>query len=608
MKLTSIILSFYLVSTSFSQQDSIYIGFDYNRDQTNFCSYWYAMNDVYKVPLKDSTWLQFRNFSYVQPIEQQFCDVLTISAFRHEMTKYPKFNFDYNVLVEKTKEQIDSIAWSKKVPIIKSVSDKYAYENPLRIELNINEYGTYQVLGVIDGVYISENKMYFVAENYFDVFPQIKDSLEKSYLLLRRKEIQPKVDEFMKPFYFSNSEISNYEYSRFINWVKDSIAFHKLYDTLPNEEACQLLKLSKKELRQINPNLKKENLQQYGFDYQINIYEHPDYHSYLSFLYHRSPERFYKHRILDVSQLEYKQANWISINVYPDTLKIIENHPNLYIQAMSHMYFWHPAYYNYPIHSISYNQAMAYCAWRQRELNQEFEEYGITVSYELPSIYQYEMANKFNQPRYGKHHLENFSNSQFITKKRDPNEESVFVMKILHSNPAIKPFKKHNKPKRNEKVEDLLMNVILLKQEQWSNSNISYPICFLNGNVSEYASNTVTRELIKFYEIDSTGIDMNHLDLYCLILGSNARLDVIDKTGNQNNAIFYKQLSIKSEVNPYVGFRPVMRIEENNLNDLSKRKRRRFLRNYNPNNTRKILPSILNIKFRLSHKFSRYKK
>ncbi len=131
-------------------------------------------------------------------------------------------------------------------------------------------------------------------------------------------------------------------------------------------------------------------------------------------------------------------------------------------------------------------------------------------------------------------------------------------------------YKNSNNDNDDNKIENescTLDEIYWLKLKQWVKSNLNDgQIFFLNGNVSEYSSTPVTKEMIDYYQIDKTDIDINHLEKYCLVLGSNARMDVIDKTGNQNNAIFYKQLIRKDKPGVYFGFRPVIRVKNINAN------------------------------------------
>lgn len=104
--------------------------------------------------------------------------------------------------------------------------------------------------------------------------------------------------------------------------------------------------------------------------------------------------------ISNLSWLEYE--NWTKgiygtnspehIATLPDT--IVWREKNTYNEPYVQYYYRHPAYKNYPVVGISYNQAMAYCKWRTERVktflsvkkdfkNQNFE-------YRLPSKAEWE--------------------------------------------------------------------------------------------------------------------------------------------------------------------------------------------------------------------------
>ena len=57
------------------------------------------------------------------------------------------------------------------------------------------------------------------------------------------------------------------------------------------------------------------------------------------------------------------------INVYPDTLCWIRDFTYSFHYPMTKMYFWHPAYDNYPFVGVTWQQAKAFSIWRTQLLN-----------------------------------------------------------------------------------------------------------------------------------------------------------------------------------------------------------------------------------------------
>lgn len=85
-----------------------------------------------------------------------------------------------------------------------------------------------------------------------------------------------------------------------------------------------------------------------------------------------------------------------TINVYPDTLVWVRDFTYSFNDPMTNMYFWHPAYDNYPVVGITWFQAKAFNVWRTQLLNSWLQANGQTYvhDFRLPSEAEWERASR----------------------------------------------------------------------------------------------------------------------------------------------------------------------------------------------------------------------
>ena len=211
-------------------------------------------------------------------------------------------------------------------------------------------------------------------------------------------------------FYMDNTELTNNEYRQFVYWVKDSLA-HRL---IGGEHLIDEGEYGER----INWRAKIK------WDDEQNV-------ETLAELFLPETERFYHRKEIDTRKLNFEYY-WIDLkaaaekdystpadnsagglsnraqgrtdrsvfikkdilNIYPDTLSWIHDYAYAYHEPLTQMYFWHPAYDDYPVVGVSWKQARAFCIWRTQLLNSYLEENGdaFVQDFRLPTEAEWEYA------------------------------------------------------------------------------------------------------------------------------------------------------------------------------------------------------------------------
>jgi sulfatase modifying factor 1 len=196
-------------------------------------------------------------------------------------------------------------------------------------------------------------------------------------------------------FYMDETEITNNEYRQFVEWVRDSIA-HKMLGgdhliegesggqainwQMPidwsgaTEDAEQLETMYYSEADRING--KKE------YDPRKLVYE------YTWFRWKEAADRGNK----DKPRSSFMDKKKISI--YPDELVWIRDFSYSYNEPMTRSYFTHPAYDDYPVVGVTWDQCNAFCAWRTKLWNDYRQTEGMAPveEFRLPTEYEWEYA------------------------------------------------------------------------------------------------------------------------------------------------------------------------------------------------------------------------
>jgi len=198
--------------------------------------------------------------------------------------------------------------------------------------------------------------------SYYDLVLTPKDST----LLAPNENKKIKVNDF----YLSDHEVTNGEYREFTDWVRDSMAMTLL-------AAADATYYAEPAHKTLNWKRRKDIWK-----------EAPEKMKLLASMM-KAGEVNDKEKTIDTRTLIYTYPAG-AVPVYPDT-SIWEN-PKLYNLPYANVYYWHPAYNNYPVVGVNWAQANAYCDWLTYHPQTKPHDYGRKAYFRLPTEEEWEYA------------------------------------------------------------------------------------------------------------------------------------------------------------------------------------------------------------------------
>jgi len=194
-------------------------------------------------------------------------------------------------------------------------------------------------------------------------------------------------------FWMDATEITNNEYRQFVNWVRDSTA-------------ATLMQYGKEVDGKFQVDWKKAQTIKWGDKATIEKIDQ---------LILTPENRIFGKKEIDPSKLVYHSETFDlkeaakkinegktrsqfiikkDIKIYPDTLVWIRDFSYSYNEPMTKRYFSHPAFGNYPVVGVNWNQATAFCEWRTQYLNSYLDKAKMANEspFRLPTESEWEYA------------------------------------------------------------------------------------------------------------------------------------------------------------------------------------------------------------------------
>jgi formylglycine-generating enzyme required for sulfatase activity len=299
-----------------------------------------------------------------------------------------------------------------------------AAANKLKAQVNLQRQEYLKPpLKLADCVYFNDAMLHcFNDKGEFNLFPVMPPSLRFSTDAEKNStdsisSIQfysaVSLEKYTQPFYFRKYEVTNAEYWEFVRYVRDSITRINLAQNGFADEVFTDFDPKKNSQRYEDTDPYRQNTKK---EIRWNTSD-PDYRTALWLMFYLEdgflPEddAYWNRKKINTARLDYSyfyDADGIPIpiprdgscpfrdivNVYPDTLCWTNDFNFPGCKKMSEVYFWHPAFADYPVVGITYNQAKAFLNWKTIEEQKKLDakKIKLKVEYDLPNEIEWEIA------------------------------------------------------------------------------------------------------------------------------------------------------------------------------------------------------------------------
>jgi len=188
-------------------------------------------------------------------------------------------------------------------------------------------------------------------------------------------------------FFMDDTEITNNEYREYVYWVRDSIAHDIMGDYEPDDYG------NDKIMWDMELDYSMEELDEMYYEGDMKMFDSE----------RKMDTRLYEYsyKWIDWQKAAHNKSDIIrsnllneeTVSIYPDTLVWIRDFAYSYNEPMTRNYFWHPAFDDYPVVGVNWDQAKAFCHWRSHMWNSfKGEEEPNTEEFRLPFESEWEWA------------------------------------------------------------------------------------------------------------------------------------------------------------------------------------------------------------------------
>ncbi|HMH32333.1 MAG TPA: SUMF1/EgtB/PvdO family nonheme iron enzyme [Puia sp.] len=196
-------------------------------------------------------------------------------------------------------------------------------------------------------------------------------------------------------FWMDATEITNNEYRQFVYWVRDSIAA-TMMQYGKDVDGKFAVDWKKAQTIKWNDKATVEKIDQLIVTPENRIFGKKEIDP-RKMMYHS--ETFdLKEAALKVNEGKARSGfiKTKNVPIYPDTLVWVRDFSYSYNEPMTKRYFSHPAFGNYPVVGVNWNQASVFCEWRTQYLNASLEKQkkATESDFRLPTESEWEYASR----------------------------------------------------------------------------------------------------------------------------------------------------------------------------------------------------------------------